>query len=219
MNIIRYNDWWSFKTPTLLAIFYATIYIYGNCIFDSRLQLIKLLLYISSAAIYVCVINDITDRKIDLLASKSNLFLKLTELQTNIILISTILLQVFVLYLLKNHGYSAYWYLLSIIAYSLYSIPPFRLKERKTFGVFADALGAHCFASIFIVTYAYSIINVNPDIYWVSAIFIWSLSYGLRGIIWHQVMDKEASASAGLKTVAHLFSLRYLKRITFFSSW
>ena len=215
LNIIRYNDWWLYKTPPLLGIFYATLFISGKCIADCWYEILALLFYISSAAVYVCVINDITDRKIDLKVGKSNLFLQLNKLQVNILLFSTIALQVIVVFLLKKHGYSALWYSASIVSYSLYSIPPIRLKEKTYFGVFADAFGAHCFASIFIVIYAYSIINIKPNLLWEISIFIWSLTYGLRGIIWHQYMDREADTIVGLKTIVHSVSVSNLKLSAF----
>ena len=203
LNVIRYNDWWLYKVPTLLAIFYATLSLSGYCIADNWIEILKLLFYICSAAIYVCIINDISDKKLDEGAGKSNIFTKLPSTYSVIILATTILLQVIVLIILLKHKYAAVLYMLSLISYSLYSIPPFRFKLNKYLGVLADALGAHCFASIFVIAYAYGVTKINLDPKWVLAITFWSLSYGIRGIIWHQFIDKDADLKTGIRTLGN----------------
>ena len=203
LNIIRYNDWWLYKVPTLLAIFYATLSLSGYCIADNWIEILKLVFYICSAAVYVSIINDITDKKLDEKAGKSNFFTTLTSAYSIIILTTTLLLQIIVLFVLSKHMYAALFYLLSLISYSLYSIPPFRLKQNRYLGILADAFGAHCFASIFILMYAYGITKMNLDTNWILAITLWSLLYGIRGIIWHQFVDKDADLKTGIKTLAN----------------
>jgi len=212
-KIIRYNDWWLYKIPPLLTVFYTTIYLYGYCISDNWKNILRLLFIISSSAIYVSIINDITDKKIDLIAGKSNLFSSMSEINVNLILTLTIFLQIYVLIYLNDYGYSKYWYLFSLLAYSLYSIPPFRFKERKYFGILSDALGAHSFPSIAIIMFVFSINKLEPDFIWVLTVFLWSLSYGLRGIIWHQFKDKEADELVGLNTIVQKYKIEYLKKI------
>lgn len=203
VNVIRYNDWWLYKVPTLLSIFYATLSLSGHCIAESWIEIVKLLFYICSAAIFVSIINDITDKKLDEDAGKSNFFIKLPPIYSVIILTTTILLQVIVFLVLLKYKYAATFYLCSIISYSLYSIPPFRFKLNKYLGVLADALGAHCFASLFVVAYAYGVAQINIDYKWILAITFWSLSYGIRGILWHQFIDKDADFKTGVRTLAN----------------
>ena len=213
LNIIRYNDWWLYKVPPLLSVMYATLYLHNYCISFFWLEILKLIFYISSAAIYVCIINDFTDRKIDLIAGKKNVFNKFSAWVAQFILISTILLQILVLFSLRNNGVSAYWYFLSIFSYSLYSIPPIRLKEDKYFGILTDALGAHSFASVFIVMYVYNLIKIEPNYNWVVAVFVWSFTYGVRGIVWHQFIDKEADCKVGINTFANSLNTKKLSNL------
>jgi len=200
INIIRYKDWWLYKVPALLGIFYSTLTLSGYCIANVWIEILKLLIYITSAAIYVSIINDITDKKLDEDAGKYNFFTKLSSNYIVVILATTILLQIIILIILFKYKYAALFYLLSLISYSLYSIPPFRFKLNKYLSIITDALGAHCFATVFVIAYAYEVTKITLDPIWVFIINVWSLSYGIRGIIWHQFKDKDADLKTGILT-------------------
>ena len=90
--------------------------------------------------------------------------------------------------------------MLSLISYSFYSIPPFRFKLNKYLSILTDALGAHCLATLFIIAYAYEVTNITFDPTWVFFITVWSLSYGIRCIIWHQFKDKDIDIKTGILT-------------------
>lgn len=213
VNVIRYNDWWLYKVPTLVAIFYATLNLAGLCIADCWIELVKLLFYIGAAAIYVSIINDVTDKKLDEDAGKANFFIKLPPTYQSIIVASTVVLQIIVLIILSKYTFAVVFYLLSISSYSLYSIPPFRFKLNRYLGILTDALGAHCFASLFLLTYTCEIANINVEYNWLVVLAVWSLSYGIRGIFWHQFIDKDADFRTGVMTLANTLNTKKINAI------
>ncbi|MBC5840811.1 MAG: UbiA family prenyltransferase [Flavobacteriaceae bacterium] len=213
LALIRYNDWWLYKVPFLLTIAYSTFYLADICVENKTLEIIKIITYIVSAAIYVSIINDITDMKIDRLVGKKNLFLGLPKSIVYTILSLAVILQLIVIYKLLDNGQSVYWYIAAVVAYSLYSIPPIRLKENRYLSIIADTCGAHAFPSMFIVTYINSITLAPLAINWTLIIFIWSFSYGLRGIIYHQYKDKENDLYSGILTLSNSLPIKKLKRL------
>lgn len=212
-NIIRIKDWWSFKVPTLLAVTYATIYIAKIDLSQQLFDLGLLFFYISNAAIYVSIINDVYDQKIDYLASKNKLITNLSPKNINYLIIFLIFIQLLIVYSLKNKGLTVLWYFLSIFSYSLYSIYPIRLKENKYLSVMLDALGAHAFPSMAIIAYISYLSPKSISFYWSISIFIWSFLYGIRGIVWHQFYDKKNDIISKLKTLATDFNEEKLNLI------
>jgi 1,4-dihydroxy-2-naphthoate octaprenyltransferase len=91
-------------------------------------------------------------------------------------------------------------YLGAWAAFTLYSLPPFRLKERGIAGVFADAAGALLFPALVAVALVYRDGGSEPALLWLAAVALWALAYGLRGILWHQLLDAEADRAAGTAT-------------------
>jgi 4-hydroxybenzoate polyprenyltransferase len=99
-------------------------------------------------------------------------------------------------------------YLSSWAAFSLYSVPPFRLKSRGIPGVVADAAGAHLFPALVATLLALRASGNRIDPVWIAAVAVWALGCGLRGILWHQIHDLESDRRAGVRT----FVLRSSRR-------
>jgi hypothetical protein len=93
--------------------------------------------------------------------------------------------------------YAAAW-----IAFTLYSVPPVRLKARGLAGVVADASGAHLFPTLLAAALPFVATGSAPDPAWLWTIAIWSFAYGFRGNHWHQLLDREGDRAAGVATFA-----------------
>src|SRR4029077_12941145 len=87
-------------------------------------------------------------------------------------------------------------------AFSLYSIPPFRLKGRAALGLIADASGAHLFPVLVAALLALRARGDGLDPTWVAACGAWAFAFGLRGILWHQLFDIDNDRKAGVHTFA-----------------
>jgi hypothetical protein len=87
----------------------------------------------------------------------------------------------------------------------LYSIPPIRLKERGILGAMMDALGAHVVPTL-LFGISMAAVSERPPGWRMTAFLLaaacWALMTGLRGIIVHQVRDRESDLAAGVRTFA-----------------
>lgn len=201
-NVIRSQEWWAHKLPPLLAIAYATVLMSPVPLYKVALWAIFLLSSLVVGAIYVSVINDITDLEEDLASGKSNRVQQVPKQYRWIIPAMCILLGFVFGYFLYPDILSCFLYLLSWIVFSLYSIKPVRLKNRGILGVLADGCGSHVFTSLLMVASMSYVTQQAIDWTWFTAVGIWALTYGLRGILWHQFSDRENDIKVNLNTYA-----------------
>lgn len=202
ISTARFPDWWSFKLPPLLAIGYATGLIVDVPVYQITPYLIFLLAAIVVGAVYVSLINDITDIEEDLAAGKRNRMVNIpVRIRWLLPLGSMALGAVFGCYLWPD-ALSIGLYIAPWVSFSLYSIPPFRFKSRGILGVLCDACGAHVFPSLLMVSSITYISGRSLNVYWFAAVGIWALCYGLRGILLHQFEDKDADLTSKVNTFA-----------------
>lgn len=204
LKIARSGDWWEYKIPPLLAVGYATVLLSAVSMFSAALHLLLLLAALMVGAIYVSIINDITDIHEDLASGKANRISKIPARFRWILPALCLLAGVGFTYTFFADKLTVFLYLMAWISFSLYSIPPVRLKKRAGWGVIADASGAHLFTSLFMVSGVSFFTGQNINWIWFASVGVWSLCYGLRGILWHQFSDRENDINAGVRTFATL---------------
>lgn len=202
LKFTRYSEWWEYKLVPLVSIGYATLLLTGTPIDQAILQLLFLLAAIVVGAVYVSVINDLTDISEDALAGKQNWMARTKPVFRILILIFCLTCGIFCGYLIYPDRLGLFFYAMAWIVFSLYSIPPFRLKKRGIWGLLCDAMGAHLFPTLLITTNLIYL-NQNPmSVFWYLAIGLWTLLYGLRGILWHQFYDRNNDLKSGTTTFA-----------------
>ncbi len=152
---------------------------------------LSLLLAIVPAAIYASVINDVTDLAADLEAGKRN----------GVAGRSRSMVATFA-WLWRDDALLLSCYLATWLAFSLYSLPPFRFKERGAAGVLCDAAGEQLFPALVAVFLACRGAQRAVSGAWVASVAVWALAYGLRGIVWHQLTDVDNDRAAGFRTFA-----------------
>lgn len=204
LKIARSGDWWEYKIPPLLAVGYATVLLSAVSMFSAALHLLLLLAALMVGAIYVSIINDITDIDEDLASGKANRISKIPARFRWILPALCLLAGVGFTYTFSADKLTVFLYLMAWISFSLYSIPPVRLKKRAGWGVIADASGAHLFTSLFMVSGVCFFTGQNINWIWFTSVGVWALCYGLRGILWHQFSDRENDINAGVRTFATL---------------
>lgn len=209
---IRAAEWWEYKLSPLFATIYAIAYLLGIPVFSLWPLLVLALVALISCAAYVSVINDWTDSEDDAAGGKTNRLAGKSRAFVWLLLACSIAPGVVVALFLRDDPlllilYSAAW-----AAFSLYSIPPARLKNRGLLGVLADAAGAHLFPTLFVVALVFRSQRTPFDLLWLASVTVWSLSYGLRGILWHQLNDLQSDERVGLRTLATRYGRARLKR-------
>lgn len=201
-SVIRSQEWWEYKLPPLLAVAYATILMSTEPVYKISLWVLFLLAALVTGAVYVSVINDITDLKEDLASGKKNRIEAVPEKLRWLIPVVCLLAGLIFGYFLYPDKLSCLLYALSWIVFSLYSINPVRLKNRRLWGVLADACGSHVFTSLLMVSSITYVTHQHMNWTWFTAVGIWALCYGLRGILWHQFTDRENDIKVNLNTYA-----------------
>jgi 4-hydroxybenzoate polyprenyltransferase len=201
-KIIRASEWWEYKLPPMLAVVYATILYTGKSLLELAPRFCILLLGIVIGAVYVSLVNDLTDIREDQASGKVNRLSRFPFWLRICLTILPVFGGFFFAFVFLNDALSVALYALCWIAFSLYSVPPFRLKKRGVLGVFADAAGAHLFPTLFLLSAMTNYLDIPMDWYWFSVVAVWSLMYGLRGILWHQFFDRENDIASGVNTFA-----------------
>jgi 4-hydroxybenzoate polyprenyltransferase len=206
----RVHEWWEFKLSPMLATAYATAFLLKISILSLWPMLLLALVAWAACAAYVSVINDLTDLEDDLASGKVNRLVGKSRLFGAAMLACCIVPGAAVVIYWRDDPPLLSLYLTSWVAFTLYSLPPVRLKKRGVFGLLADACGAHLFPALFAATLV-SRRHAGPmDIIWLAAVAVWSLSLGLRGILWHQLSDLHNDEKVGLSTFARRHKTAWL---------
>lgn len=200
----------------LLAVAYLTVLSIDE---PFRIALPRIALLFGAlivGAIYVSVINDITDIEEDAIAGKRNSMANLSPLVRTIIVTACLLFGGLFIFLLYPDVPSMIFQALSYLVFTLYSVRPVRLKKRGLWGVLCDASGAHLFPSLLITTNLVFYLHHKTDLTLTLAIAAWSLMYGLRGILWHQFFDRDNDIKSGTTTFAAAINPLAFKKTEFF---
>ena len=161
---------------------------------------LSLLLAIVAAAIYASVINDVTDLAGDLEAGKRNGVAGRSRSMVATLVALTVSAGFLFAWLWRDGALLLACYLATWLAFSLYSLPPFRFKGRGAAGVLCDAAGEQLFPALVAVFLASRGAERAVSGAWVASVAVWALAYGLRGIVWHQLTDADNDRAAGFRT-------------------
>jgi 4-hydroxybenzoate polyprenyltransferase len=210
-QLIRAGEWWSYKLPLALGVAYALA-------FRAHLNLISL--WFSLALIVICgtllaifasVFNDFIDQKEDKLAGKTTGLMSLSASQQRLVLTALTICMASAALLLSRTPLALLIYLLIWLDYTLYSLPPFRLKVRGIWGILSIATGEHVLASLFAVALLAESSHCPVSFAWLAALSGWSMAYGCRGILWHQLCDYENDRLSGTRTLGAVRGPQFLK--------
>jgi 4-hydroxybenzoate polyprenyltransferase len=209
----RAAEWWEFKLSPILATAYATAFLLKISIISLWPLLLLLLVALAACATYVSVINDLTDFKDDLASGKANRLVGKSPAFVAAVFACCVLPGAAVAFGWRGEPLLLSLYLASWAAFTLYSLRPFRLKGRGVLGLLADASGAHLFPSLLAAAVACGGAARRADAFWFAAVGAWALSFGLRGILWHQLFDLNNDEKIGLSTFARRHDAGSLRRL------
>jgi 1,4-dihydroxy-2-naphthoate octaprenyltransferase len=199
-RIARAGEWWEYKLVPIFAMFYATALVAGIPLHTLWPAALLLLVAIGGGAVYVSMLNDVTDRAEDAAAGKANRMAGRGPATIALLLAVPIAVGLAAIWNWRADPLRLVPYLGAWIAFTLYSLPPFRLKARGVAGVLADACGAHLFPTMVAVAVVLRFGGIEADAIWLAATSLWAFAYGLRGILWHQLLDAEADRAASVST-------------------
>lgn len=212
-NLLRGSDWWFYKIPPLLAIAYAEILLQATPPQQSIVTLLTLLASMFFVAAYGHVINDIFDVEVDLLAGKQNRMTSLSNLQRILLCVTLAGLGLVPWLFIGLCTQSAILLASIYILLTIYSAPPLRLKERDIWGVITDAAQVHAVPTLLVAT-VFSDLAGTPQpesAALATAATAWAFLVGIRGILLHQIWDRESDLSAGVTTLVTKISVESAK--------
>ena len=201
-GVVRSGEWWDFKLVPILTGFYASLLLIRIPIAGQWHALLVLLLSLLPGAAYVSIVNDLTDLDDDAAAGKANRMAGRSTLFRAAALLATLVGGALFFWHWRGHPLLLACYGAAWIAFTLYSVPPFRLKRRGLAGLVADAAGAHLFPTLLAASAALASAGAPPFQPWLVAVSLWAFAYGLRGNLWHQLLDRDHDRSAGVGTFA-----------------
>jgi 4-hydroxybenzoate polyprenyltransferase len=209
----RVDCWWEHKLSPILATIYATAAL-SRIPFPSLWPVVALALpALIVCASYVSVLNDLTDAKDDEASGKAGRWPAGARIYPVLLLAGCMTAGGAFLIVWRKDTLLFSTYLLSWLAFTLYSTPPFRLKVRGIWGVLADASGAHLFPTLFAVVLVCHWNRAQATAQWTMLIALWSFAAGVRGILCHQLEDAVNDSKIGLRTFACLHGTKAAERL------
>nr|AGU10129.1 UbiA prenyltransferase family [uncultured organism] len=213
-QMARASEWWAYKFAPILATAYATASFLRVPLWPRLPRLLLLLLALTVGATYVSLLNDWTDRADDAAAGKDNRLARQSGQAVAAALAGCAGIGLTIgIYFWRVSPLAAGLYLGAWVAYSLYSLPPLRLKMRSIWGLLADTAGAHFFPQLLTATLVSHWVGVVPLGLWLAAVSAWALGCGLRNILWHQLGDAANDAQAGVNTFVVRWGQRAGRRL------
>ena len=212
-NLLRGHDWWFYKIPPLLAIAYAEILIQDTPTQQSIVTLLTLLISMFFVAAYGHVVNDIFDIEVDCQAGKRNRMASLSKGQRTLLSLSLAILGVIPWLFIGFNSISVILLASIYTLLTIYPAPPLRLKERYIWGILADAITVHAIPTLLVATVFSSLIATSESGSHFLAIVatVWGFGCGVRGILLHQIWDRDNDLKSGIKTLATKFGVESLR--------
>lgn len=215
IHALRAPLWWNHLAPPVLSVFYFFLW-KGEAGFPT--YLVPLLLFMVSftgIAAFGYWLNDWMDIAADATAGKPNAVASKSRPQR--VGIAIILL---ISGWLPWLGLPPHWQgptLLGVLNLSLilYSVPPFRWKERGPLGVVCDLSYGHLLpVFIALATFAplFSERQTHPSLT-IIILLLLLVSKGIRNIIEHQIADRKNDRKAGTSTFVTRFGALFSARI------
>ncbi|HEX7848395.1 MAG TPA: hypothetical protein VF485_01560 [Sphingomonas sp.] len=199
-RLARAEQWWSYKLSPMLAIYYATLLRSGMGVAEAGWTGLLLLAGIGACAAYVSLSNDLADRRDDRIAGKPNRLEGKSAPAVAFALAVPLALGAAIAWCWRSDPPALLAFAGSWISFTLYSFEPLRLKARGIWGIMADALGAHGLPALLAALLAFDAAGRPPDLAWCVCVATWSGAFGLRGILWHQLLDAEADRRSATGT-------------------
>lgn len=199
---LRLSDPWKYKAPVIIGVPYFMILATDLPFSEAIVSILLSFLTILGIAGIAYYLNDLTDAEQDRQIGKYNPFLTMSK-PKKVVIFTILLLAALAPWLfLPINQYTLTLLAVEFGLFGLYSLPPFRLKERGLAGAINDSLYAHALPAVLAGVTFYFIGGENYGFfkYYLLALGIWQFCIGLRNIILHQIEDYENDRDAEVNT-------------------
>lgn len=213
----RVHIWWQHIIPPILGLVFVLSDGY-RIITSHAFLLIQFVVTLISTAAFGYFINDWSDIESDRLGGKANAVARITPWQryfiAGLLLIGAFLPWIWLVKLPLGVMGIILW-LFELSALILYSIPPFRFKNKAIWGILCDTLYGHVLP-IGIATAIFCGSDLFPTP--ILIVFTCLLFFkGFRNIITHQIMDRVADRKSKTHTFVRSFGV--VKTVHLVNGW
>lgn len=211
----RLSEAWNYKAPVLVSVPYFFAIIGSLDVFQTFVAMVASYCTIAGIAAFGYFINDLSDVKQDSDAGKPNFIAKLSTGQRVGLMVVILMLALLPWWYLPLTFLTATCLFIQFLLFLVYSLPPFRLKERGLFGIFTDAAYAHANPAL-LAALTFSVIikmPVSEIAGYLVCLFCWQMFWGIRNILHHQLEDLDNDRTAGVKTWVQSFPTGKIERL------
>jgi 1,4-dihydroxy-2-naphthoate octaprenyltransferase len=202
LAMTRRREWWDSKIALAAGVAYATAVREHDRLLARVPAIAAALLGLALAAVFVSLINDLSDLDLDRRSGKPNRLAGRTGVGVAAVVATVLAMAALAVLVWREHPLDLALYAGVCAAFTLYSVPPLRLKLRGLPGVLADAAGAHVLPHLLMVAVVLGDGRRPFAGTWVWAVGVWSAAYGVRGALWHQLSDLGSDRAVGAGTFA-----------------
>jgi 4-hydroxybenzoate polyprenyltransferase len=202
----RFYVWWHHIIPPILGLAFVLI--------DTRTERIDIiavfqfLITLIGTAAFGYFINDWADIETDKRGGKANTVARIIKWKRYIILVSLLLgafLPWFWLIQLPFGFLGFIFWLFELTVLTLYSVPPFRLKNKAIWGIICDTLYGHVLPiGIAMAIFCGHLLPSTSKLVVGSCLLFFK---GMRNIITHQIQDRVADRKSKTRTFVLSFGV------------
>ncbi len=200
---IRIKDWWLYVIPPVLSfyniglIFSGTKSIAFVYLLQDYVLFIALTAFTSALGFYL---NEWSDIRYDKIGNKFN-SMEQTSFFLKLFLLLVLCLGIAMIsYFLKWNTAILILYIVQLLLFFLYSVPPFRFKRYTHVAIILDALYSGTLFYFLAILYSTNIAVLSP--LFLISVFIWGFLRGVRNIVFHVLKDKVHDVLSGNQTIA-----------------
>lgn len=197
---IRVAEWWEFKLVPALTMGVACALQLGVSPVAVWPAFVWLLVALIPGGVFVSILNDLTDREGDRRGGKHNRLLDKPIGPPMALALICLAVGAAIAWVWRDRPQLVGCYAAGWIAYLAYSMPPMRLKVRGWPGAVCDAIGANVVPGLLASLLVADAAEKSVGWPFLLAVTVWTLCFGLRGILWHQIADAPADRQAGQRT-------------------
>jgi len=159
-------------------------------LFETLVLLVTIAIYLS----YIFFINDYCDMPYDIRAGKRRWVQDIPLAYSRGIIIGMIAISFFIVIFIINYTIYTLLYAMTYFTGTFYSAPPFRFKDRRMFGIFADVLIERTLPLMLIFLFF-------QYFEWDALLLLIAFSFfQLELIVHHQIEDYDADLATGIDT-------------------
>lgn len=145
------------------------------------------------------LLNDLTDVAQDVRSGSQNLVVRQGIFARLILFAAALLAAILPWLCLPTTPAIVALLLCEFLLFALYSVPPFRLKNRGAFGPVADSLYGYVVPNL-VGVLLFSQLGGSVPMWLLAIIAVWAFFFGLEQIIHHQLIDASRDEIDGIRT-------------------